>query len=442
MSHNFIEVKPEDGAVWPAGRSGHRMCADENFLYVFGGYDPALDHKLYNELWCYNITTGCWKLLPDEENTAPIECASSSLVLAGSNLLVFGGSGYPFAHSNSDKMMCYNLRTLTWLDLSKIGREKLEEKLKAAKPVDEKECKDGEEKLEDLKKQQTDDKRQEHPACSECHILRDEGPEPKYGQSMALSPDGQLVIYSGTTGRDFDDDTHLFDLTNLSWSQLIYCPEHAQSNKPHPRYRHEVVWDNDRFILIGGSIITGSFLLREVHSFCFKDLSWSSHQCSLGKSDCEDKVFDPDSTVVKYLPGPRKAHSCILWRDNVYVMGGILHGPFSDSCYSDLWRLNLKTFTWHRCFTDFPHEIYFHSAAISPQGCMYVFGGVRGTETTVRNADLFKIWLDVPSLSELAWMKLTDTLKESNKLNETELRKLNLPKKFLRRVTQYHNVAG
>lgn len=37
--------------LWPEPRSGHRMCADENFLYVFGGYDPQMNNCLYNELW-------------------------------------------------------------------------------------------------------------------------------------------------------------------------------------------------------------------------------------------------------------------------------------------------------------------------------------------------------------------------------------------------------
>ena len=37
--------------LWPESRSGHRMCADENFLYVFGGYDPQMNNCLYNELW-------------------------------------------------------------------------------------------------------------------------------------------------------------------------------------------------------------------------------------------------------------------------------------------------------------------------------------------------------------------------------------------------------
>ena len=66
--------KNDNNAVdrkWPEERSGHCMCADDNFLYLFGGYNPNDSHAIYTKLWRFNTTTQKWVVLPDHENQAP-----------------------------------------------------------------------------------------------------------------------------------------------------------------------------------------------------------------------------------------------------------------------------------------------------------------------------------------------------------------------------------
>lgn len=58
----------------------------------------------------YNTTTGTWVRLPDPDKAAPVECASSAMVLWHEKIIVFGGSGYPFARTNSNKLFMYCLK--------------------------------------------------------------------------------------------------------------------------------------------------------------------------------------------------------------------------------------------------------------------------------------------------------------------------------------------
>lgn len=79
---------------------------------MFGGYnfqEDSDDHNLYKEILCFNFASKKWKLI-NEDNTMDDECpdelASSSMLMYGKTLVVFGGTSYPFG------MRCSNRITL------------------------------------------------------------------------------------------------------------------------------------------------------------------------------------------------------------------------------------------------------------------------------------------------------------------------------------------
>ena len=82
-----------------------------------------------------------------------------------------------------------------------------------------------------------------------------------------------------------------------------------------------------------------------------------------------------------------------------------------------------------------PYPVYFHSATVTPSGCMYVFGGVKTLNSTedVRSNDIFRMWLTQPTLAELCWEVVTACL-QRNKALLSEARKLGIPHHFLQRV--------
>lgn len=53
-----------------------------------------------------------------------------------------------------------------------------------------------------------------------------------------------------------------------------------------------------------------------------------------------------------------------------------------------------------------PSPVYFHSAAVSESGQMFVFGGVTAVDGSSRCNSLWSVWVAVPSLLEMAWLAL------------------------------------
>lgn len=71
-----------NGDSKPAPRSGHRIVADDAFIYCFGGYNPAGNgprYGLYPEVWRFCLATHEWNLV--NASNCPEETASHSMIL-------------------------------------------------------------------------------------------------------------------------------------------------------------------------------------------------------------------------------------------------------------------------------------------------------------------------------------------------------------------------
>jgi len=82
-----------------------------------------------------------------------------------------------------------------------------------------------------------------------------------------------------------------------------------------------------------------------------------------------------------------------------------------------------------------PYPVYFHSATVTPSGCMYVFGGVKtlNSNDDTRSNDIFKLWLTLPSLAERSWEAVTDCFR--NKIMTIpDVIQLGIPQHFLERL--------
>lgn len=79
--------------------------------------------------------------------------------------------------------------------------------------------------------------------------------------------------------------------------------------------------------------------------------------------------------------------------------------------------------------------MYFHSATVTPSGCMYVFGGVKALNSNedTRSNDIFKLWLTWPSLAERSWEVITSCLLGKTAI-VPDLKKLGIPQHFLDRL--------
>ena len=257
-------------------------------------------------------------------------------------------------------------------------------------------------------------KRESELECKQCQIMPYLKPMPKFGASMAISPKKEVFIYSGSYGREFDKaHMHIYDLKSFNWSELVLCKNHSKS-APEPRYKHQVITVDEGFYLFGGSALGKSFGFEKLYFFNFKKFQWTIIKCKTSNKNNNGKPIFPLS---------RGQHTCVLTPDKkvVYMLGGA-HSSINGQNLKDIWKIKLDTvdgFVWSKVM-DFHYPITFHSAAVTTEGCMYLFGGVN-KKSNLRTKRLYRIWLSPPPLKELAWRRMQQIIRHENGLDKNEL---------------------
>ena len=218
--HQIVFVKPN--SIEPSPRSGHRCVTDGMYLYVFGGFNPNATEKLFSEIWCFNLSLQTWTKI-DTSGPSPPCVASSTLVLHRRNIIVFGGSGYPFGMQNSNRTYICDLRAKKWQEIN-----------------------------------------------SDLNL---NSPSASYGQSAVIGPDNCMYVFGGTKGLEYNNDLHKMSLESFSW-------EHIRCERaPLPRYRHEAVGIDGGFLVIGGYGLHGACALDKVSVFKYEHNVWETIHC-------------------------------------------------------------------------------------------------------------------------------------------------------------------
>ncbi|KAL8611319.1 hypothetical protein ACOMHN_013750 [Nucella lapillus] len=396
----FQLIPPASDSECPVERSGHRVLVDDHDanLYVLGGYNPnmvsdldvddeqELNKCIFVELWRFNLFSRQWQQIT-MTGDFPRYLASHSASLHGKTLLTFGGSGIPFGVRSSNSLhMC-----------------------------------------------------QLEPGCNSVHWIRlpFAGPQPqrKYGQCQ-LYQWPYMYIVGGTTGFVYNSDVHRYDMRVGVWT-CLWDSQTNEEGSPTGRYRHEMVLHNQQLLMFGGGQATCCFNLNEVPAFDLETEKWKSHQTTPDMSLTNNSQIEED--LAKGFPPARRCHSCIRHDNAVYVFGGR-----GLEAFGDLWRLCLNTFHWtclkkHQLAVP---KLYFHGAAITSSGSMYVFGGVTyriGAEPPeFRTNSIFKVQLAVPPLQELVWDYLSGCLRAylpSSPSLPLRLLDAGVPRQFINRLS-------
>ncbi|KAJ8301763.1 hypothetical protein KUTeg_020750 [Tegillarca granosa] len=214
-------------------------------------------------------------------------------------------------------------------------------------------------------------------------VCSGEPPQKKYGHTMTVVGK-DLLIVGGTSGWMYNMDVHKLDLQTAKWEKLVNTSRFS----PESRYRHEVVCCENKLFMFGGGRANAAFGLEKV----------------------------------KYL---------IEREGDVYIVGGL----YDQTILDDIWKLCLRTYKWTKLSTKLQIPVYFHSADVTPEGCMYVFGGVCKYDN-VRTNGIQRIWLQIPSLQEIVWDKMCSSLDmESLSADKNYLFHLGIPMHFLDRLS-------
>lgn len=167
---------------------------------------------------------------------------------------------------------------------------------------------------------------------------------------------------------------------------------------------------------MGGGTSWTSYPLDKIHAYNLETNSW-------------EEILTKPHDKIGY-PAPRRCHSCVQIRNDVFICGGYN----GELILADLWKINLQTFQWSKLPTVMPEPAYFHCAAVTPAGCMYIHGGVVNIHENKRTGSLFKIWLAVPSLLELCWESLLKAFPHLMSLPTMQLLNLGLTQELIERL--------
>uniref|UniRef100_A0A3B4BE50 Kelch domain-containing protein 10 n=1 Tax=Periophthalmus magnuspinnatus TaxID=409849 RepID=A0A3B4BE50_9GOBI len=224
------------------------------------------------------------------------------------------------------------------------------------------------------------------------NLLNCRGKKPNkiYGQAMIIV-NGYLYVFGGTTGYLYSTDLHRLDLSTREWTHLK--PNNTPSDLPEERLK-----------------------LSNIHAYNLETNYW------------EEIATKPHDKIG--FPTARRCHSCVQVKNEVFICGGYN----GEMILSDLWKINLQTFEWTKLPALMPEPAYFHCAAVTPAGCMYIHGGVINMSGNRRTSSLYKLWLVVPSLLEVTWEKLLKTFPHLAQLSTLQLLSLGLTHTLIQRL--------
>ena len=178
----------------PGPRYGHTATVVDYKIYIFGGRGPS--GLLYNDLWCLDVETWKWTLMPST-TAPPLARAGHSAAAVGNKLAFFGGWDGSAVFND---LWVYDIAGRTWL-----------------KPK-----------------------------------VRGMLPRPRHGHSMVLTPAGRLIVFGGWAQSDkgvpqYLNDTRVFDTGSMMWIR----PRIVGEQPPHS-YWHNAVMVGKHMVVLGG----------------------------------------------------------------------------------------------------------------------------------------------------------------------------------------------
>uniref|UniRef100_A0A915CVC9 Kelch domain-containing protein 10 n=1 Tax=Ditylenchus dipsaci TaxID=166011 RepID=A0A915CVC9_9BILA len=180
-----------------------------------------------------------------------------------------------------------------------------------------------------------------------------------YDENQRATP--IIYLVGGTTGHDYNIDVWKLQLSGKNDETR---PSKSAYHNESGRYRLEVIFHEDQLIAFGGG----------APDFC-------AEFDELLVFDLGTQAFDKIRTIADEehgYPEGRKCHAVVEFHGEVIIIGGcrefIRQPTARRECKmtNDVWRLNLASMRWTKLDTSLPVPIFFHSAAVTSEGCVYV----------------------------------------------------------------------
>ncbi|KAL3990126.1 hypothetical protein ACH3XW_30475 [Acanthocheilonema viteae] len=230
-------------------------------------------------------------------------------------------------------------------------------------------------------------------------------PIKQYG-SCLVHNNGKFYVFGGTTGWEYNLEVRSLE------PEFSGNKDYAGRREPirwkwtllhngsgiNGRYRHEAVVINDEIILIGGGTPEWTSPLTELLVF------------NISEKNFRTQITLPDTN--HGYPAGRLYYGCVKFGNNAYILGGcteksVMH-RFIDRIVlrprllQDCWQLDLKEWRWKLLSGELNQQICFHAATVTPEGCIYVFGGTTDEKFERRTNQLQRCWIKPPTLFYIA----------------------------------------
>lgn len=231
-------------------------------------------------------------------------------------------------------------------------------------------------------------------SAENIEVTNNNNPPARVGHSSVLCGNA-FIIYGGDTVETDehgfpDNNFYLFNINNHKYT----IPSHIL-NKPNGRYGHTigVVAVNNsssRLYSFGGQLendVFNDMYYFELNSFKSPKASW--------------KIVDP---VNNFRPPPLTNHSMSVYKDKIYVFGGVYN---NEKVSNDLWEFDVEMEKWQQIQTNgtIPLPVNEHSACVVDDR-LYIYGGNDFSGVIYSN-------LYVLDLKTFTWYKLLESAEEN-----------------------------
>ena len=169
-----------------------------------------------------------------------------------------------------------------------------------------------------------------------------ERPKPRYGHSFT-KVGAQYVLYGGVDNQKVDGqvmpkgDIYTCSIVKnkITWSKKT-----ATGDIPLPRTQHLAVELDSQNLLIFGGIYSNKTRLNDVAILNVPTMTW---KVPPGHTLLTDPKNEPSK-----INGPEPRASCAgcIYKDKLYVFGGLGGTFYTKKVFNDLFELDLKTFKW------------------------------------------------------------------------------------------------
>ncbi|KAI0980353.1 hypothetical protein GJ496_001089 [Pomphorhynchus laevis] len=357
----FWNVVPNN--LTPHPRSGHKGAANSTDFYIWGGYCPrsdvilsdrhysAIQPLVFFELWRFNYATLSWNICSHFGDVPNIGAASCAVCLDNNILYVYGGTGYPFAHSVSNDLYACDLSTYEWKKLKLTG-----DRLPKA-----------------------------------------------YGSSIAIVGN-HLYILFGTNGFVFYSAVYQIDTKTYRCKKVCSTLREKELNGINGgRYRQEIAVKDNQIFVFGGAGSEDNFGFKHIPVFnttTYKwfwktakpdqDFGYPYHRKFHCVIKCDDDVY-MFGGLEDDQEQPKSASSRYIW------------------------KYNFTTNKWNRTDSRLPQRIYFQASGITENGQLFYHGGIVSECASLkRSSRLYSAWIKVPKLFDYLIMAMANKKSDTN----------------------------